>query len=215
MDLINQLDERNTGLGAIIFECKQSIDLYKIIALNADGINKTSTQFFFAHVQMLAAQSIILSFCKIYEQEKHHPLHSIPAILSLLENHNPPPKHTEAVKTFIMKHNSESPDIPAQTPHDLLCEVQREYESELKRYKDVRDKSLAHGEYRENVGAPLPSYDVMERLLNFAIDFYSMIHEAYTGIKPAQLKNDVRTLTDAVNVLRAIGLKDIKTDFLD
>lgn len=42
----NKLDNKNIELTKILYDLKQSLDLYKLIALNADKINKKSGKAF-------------------------------------------------------------------------------------------------------------------------------------------------------------------------
>jgi len=82
----------------------------------------------------------------------------------------------------------------------------------LKQYRDIK---IAHTEDTKEQIDSLPSYDIMENLLIFAIDFYLMVHIAYIGGHPVEHMKEKKVFTGLRSILKELGHENIKTDFDD
>ena len=211
-----KLDDKNIGLTKILFDLKQSLDLYKLIALNASEINAKGTgKSFFATTQRLAIKSYVIDICKIFEEKKRYELNSIPEILTFIQEKQIIPIDFDPIKDFAIKNGitiNQNSNYFKELNY-ILDNFLAENKEDFKRYKAFRDKKIAHTEDTKDRFDTLPSYDVMEKLLFFAIDFYEMIHEAYIGGIPVNHKNDKRCFDSLHKLLGKVGHNDIKVDF--
>jgi hypothetical protein len=75
----------------------------------------------------------------------------------------------------------------------------------------LRDKWIAHGEsgFAAN---DAPSYDHMERLFNFGLDFYVLVSRAIVLVGPSDLNGDRRVKASLKRMLQKLGCDAIRTD---
>jgi len=213
----SKLDELNIGLCKALYLASENLDLYKIIALNAGFIKiRGRSKNFFAHIQKLALDAFVIDICKIYEKGGGYELNTIPQILAHLQKEQLEPIAPKLIDTFIQKYGGElpEPDAIIERLKVVMRMFTKKNKSHFKSFKYVRDKIIAHSEFGAYEDS-LPSYDVMEKLLLFGIDFYSMIHRAYIGGVPVDYKRDKRVFHSARTLLKDLGLKDVKEDFDD
>jgi len=81
----------------------------------------------------------------------------------------------------------------------------------LKRFKTARDKVVAHSEYQAMIKT-VPSFDCMEKLFEFGADFYGAVSHSFIGCGPDDLRKRREVKRDFCKLLKAIGVKDIKTE---
>lgn len=210
-----KLDNKNIELAKILFELKKNVDLFKILTVNADNIKKRGRgKTFFAHIHRLALQSFIVNICKIFELEKKFELNSIHGILNYIESNKIASINGESIDKFIEKYGeNQEPNQDYIMILRKTCEhfYQKNIKG-LKKYDYARDKNMVHAEFgaeRRN----LPSYAEMENFLNFGIDFYSMISNAYMGIFPHEIQIDAQLFSSTLFVLEKFGIEGIKKDF--
>ncbi len=214
----NKLDSKNIELTKILFDLKQALDLHTLIGLNTDKINKKAGKVFFAYVQRIAMKSYVIDICKIYEEKKKNKLNSLPSIIDFIQGSKVKPLYPELAIQFI-KNNGEKivkNDYFGGPFNAILLKFRKDNKAEFKKLKTVRDSKIAHSEdsQRKNI-KNLPSYDSMEKLLHFAVDFYSLIHETYIGGYPVPHKRDKRVFASLHTILKQLGYINIKTEFDD
>lgn len=214
--MIKALDERNIELAKILFTLKQNIDLQKIFGLNADVINEQGCgKRFFAHVQMLATESCVMSICKIFEREnKQYHLNSIPAILNFIRTNKINPKYFEPIAKFISKYGSKIKNRKNYigTLIKIYKNFYKKHQISFKRYDFARNKVFAHAEYKAQINS-LPSPAVMKELLSFGVTFYYMISKAYINVGPHAIHSDKHVFSSIYRLLERLGIKDIKREF--
>lgn len=213
----SKLDELNIGLSKALYLANENLDLYKIIALNAGFIeSRGRSKNFFAHIRKLALDAFVIDICKIYENGGKNELNTIPQILAHLQKEQLKPLHPKPLETFIQEYIGDLSELDAviERLKGVLGTFIKKNKSHFKSFKYVRDKIIAHSEFAAYKDS-LPSYDVMDKLLFFGIDFYSAIHRAYIGGVPVDYKRDKRMFHSARTLLKDLGLKDVKEDFDD
>ena len=209
-DILEKLDDKNIELCKTIAGAKDSIDVYRIISLNAKIINeKGGGKHFFGHLQNIEIKHLALELCKMFENEGRYELTSIPAVLKYITSNTPPIKDAEAINKFMSKHANGTETI--SEVYSLFLEQHQNY---IDIIKEVRDKKIAHPEDIQ-IGGILPSYDILETLLNFSIDFYSMISIAYIGVSPVNYEHYTQIAGSLVNLLHKIGIEKVEREFLE
>jgi len=206
---------RNVELSKILFSLKQSIDLEKLLGLNADIINEKGTgKRFFSHIQMLLIESCVMNICKIFETEKNYPLNSVPAIINFIKTNKINPKYFEPITEFISKYGTFPEDKKdyIETLENICRDFYAKHQISFKRYDYARDKVIAHAEYHAQINS-LPSHKIMKELLLFGVEFYYMINKAYLDVGPHPIHSDKQVFSSACTLLEKLGIKDIKTEF--
>ena len=209
---LEKLYKKNKELAKILYDLKESLDLDKIIGLNANTLNSSGAgKQFFAYSQYLAQRYCAVSICKIFEKPKNYELNSIPGILDFIEREGFPFDSKEAEK-FKTKYGEKGQDSFAAVKKVSEIFIER-HKDNLEQVREFRDKRIAHSETITFENKSMPSYDVMEQLLQFGIDFYSMISRGYLRIVPVDFTRDARVLVSVCNLLKKIGIENIKKDF--
>jgi hypothetical protein len=214
-NIMEVLDQRNIELGRALYSLKQTIDIDKLIGLNADNLNKQGIgKKFFGHIQMISIESIAINICKIFEKEKKYPLNSIPGILSYIKLNNINPKWPTSIDEFMSKYGTSErgKDSYIEALENICNEFYKKHNISLGRYDYARDKVIAHTEYQAQKN-PLPSHAIMEEILVFGADFYSMINKAFIGVGPHQIDSDKQISSSLNRLFEKIGLNNIKTEF--
>jgi len=213
----SKIDDLNIGLSKVLYFLNENLDLYRIISLNAGFIkSRGRSKNLFAHIQKLALDAFVIDICKIYEKGGKYELNTIPQILPHIQKEQLEPLASKPIETFIQKYGEEvpNPDAIIERLKGVLCMFIKKNKSHFKSFKYARNKIIAHSEFGAYKDS-LPRYDVMEKLLLFGIDFYSMIHRAYIGGCPVDYKRDKQVFHSARTLLKDLGLKDVKEDFDD
>jgi len=221
---MDNLEEKNRELSKMLYQAKQSLDIYKFFALNAEQLKKNGKgRKFFAYIQQLTQKSFILDICKIFEEEKknkkgivNYPLNSILGIINYIEINDlsfirgKEEFILQFVNSYLCKDESIVSIQDIKTTYKLIVE---KFKCELKCLKELRDKYIAHPE--SAVELPnVPSFETNEQLLIFGMDFYSMITSAYfDGIVPCNINDQIAVISSLKNLLAEIGVKEIKEDF--
>jgi hypothetical protein len=207
------------------------LDVYCLIAINADSINKKGIgKSFWGFLQKSCIDLIALSICKIFECEKQnkqgkvkYELNSIDGVLRYLVNEKPSALDSLRVCDFIRKYGrSPNEDELLSGLSSTFAGFKEKYHKELERFKTHRDKGVAHSEFKgahseSEVNIGLPSYDVMERLFGFGADFYMLVSAAFVStasvsVVPCNLNSDRKVKVGLKRVLHELGLTDIKTE---
>lgn len=211
MTLGGPIDFKNIGLAKLLYELRQHLDVYCLIGVNAKALNALRIgQSFFGHLQQTEVQAIGLTICKIYEDEKQFPLNSVPGVCRFLVQDAPAGDET-MVRAFVAKYkgpSGHSADIAVKLTAERFLEERR---ADLNRFKEFRDKKVAHSEYKIEIPS-LPSYAAMEDFFEFGADFYTLVAEAFLGIGAAEMHRHVKVGFE--HVLRKLGLSDVRTEML-
>ena len=213
---LEQLDDKNIELCKVLYEIKESLELYKITALNAGKIKSFGAgKTFFAYVQMLAQKSVAINMCCILEKQKGFELNSIPGLLSYIRDKGIAANDQSPIDNFISKYGKSS-----QTLEETYSAFYSQHKQSIERIKNIRDKRIAHSEHPALTTAKnttsLPSYDAMEKILTFGIDFYPMVARAYLeNIFPVDYNRDAKVLTSTCSLLKKMGIDEITKDFAD
>jgi hypothetical protein len=220
---IENLDNKITELQIELYRVKCFLDIYKIIGLNYKEIKAIGWgQSFFWQVQQMSLDSYVLGICKVFEKEKKYELNSLPGIIKAAKEFKP--QDERPLMDLVSKHrdllvqrkeNCGSPSLAGI--EKIYKEFYKKYFIEDDRLVKVRDKIVAHPEYIEDVMKPknLPSYDMMEKILFFAIDMHSAISNAFLIVAPHPIKNDKRVFSSTHTILETLGISSVKTKFDD
>lgn len=183
-----------------IFLADQSYCLLKTSNDFADGINSANFGDLFGFLQLILSDKFILSVTKIFEKENpQYPIHSIPVVIGLLENHidvlsiYQKPNFLRVLKESglsgttleelsdsmltrkVIDHfNSTLPDINKKDN----CNLSRALDS----VKKIRDKRIAHDEKIETIDIPKVTFVELNNLLNYAKNFVEAIGWGYLSI---------------------------------
>lgn len=207
------IDRKNIDLAKVVFGLRQDLDVHAMLAGNWNMIKERSFGIpFFTQVRYRALDSIVLGVCKIYENEKRNRLNSIDAIVTELCKLKPKSLDDAAMNTFLKTYKrSLNKKSQAKALRSTLDQFRSKYSAELKSFRIARDKVIAHTEYDALIKT-VPSYDVMERLFEFAADFYATITSSFVGGSPDDLRKNRPVRTSLRRLLSEIGLSNLKID---
>lgn len=211
-------DDKNIGLLKNLFWLRQELDVYCLIAANADSINKKGAgKSFFVFLRRSCVDLIVINICKIYEYENNYELNSIEGVLKNIVNEQPSVLDSSRINEFVQKY-SHSPNEgeSLSSLSSTVTEFKKKYENELERFKTCRDKGVAHSEFGFNAD-DLPSYDVMEQLFDFGADFYMLVSAVFVSTPsvsfvPFDLNSNRKVKTGLIKILYEHNLTDIKTE---
>jgi len=189
----------NEGLMIDIFQADESISLYKMIGLNAEGINKYNFGELFGALQGVLSDRLVLSLNKLFEVEKKNPSRSIPSVLTYLEKN-----------AFILKINSksklisglnelggdgdfsENDPLPDSEFSKILVSRLRQFiphhkgDTKLSKtliaLRESRDKRIAHNEHIESTRIAGVTWNECIELLDFAKKFTATIGFGYLSL---------------------------------
>ncbi len=216
----SKTDNKNIGLVKILWELRQALDVYCLVAANTDSIEgKGAGKSFFRFLRTSHVHLIVIDICKIFEDEKkckqgkvRYELNSIDGVLKSLADSQPPVLGPAKVNSFVRKYsNGRGEDGTISAISLTVDDFKTKYQKELERFKTYRDKWCAHSEFGSNP-RDLPSYDIMERLFNFGLDFYMLVSEAFISVGPCDLNSDRKVKTGFRKVLLEHGLENVKTE---
>jgi hypothetical protein len=216
----SKTDNKNIGLVKNLWELRQALDVYCLIAANADSIGrKGAGKSFFGFLRTSCVRLIAIDICKMFEDEKKgkqgkvkYELNSIDGVLRSLADDKPTVLDPGEINSFARKYsNGRSEDGTLSTLLLTVEDFTIKYQKELERFKTFRDKWGAHSEFGFDP-RDLPSYDVMERLFNFGSDFYKLVSRAFVSVGPYDLNSDRTVRTGFMKVLQEHGLENVKTE---
>ena len=205
--LRSRLDRANIELAKELLSVKSSLDVYKLIGLNASRIGRGQT--FFGHVQRLSHLYVALGLAKIYEREKRHELCSVPGIYRLA-------KHVaiqspSAAMTFAREYGVESCGKWVQDVDHVLSKQQPLLGKHLQVVDKVRNTRIAHLQQDAPVGN-LPSIAAFEELLAFAVAFHSFVNEAFLSTGSHPILHDGTMSGSLSTVLKDVGVSNVVRD---
>jgi hypothetical protein len=215
----SKTDNKNIGLVKNLWGLRQALDVYCLISTNWKAIENGGVGKNFFNFLMMSCQYLIaLYICKVFEEETDkqgkvkHELNSIDGVLRSLADSNPPVRDFAKVNSFVRKYSNGRGEDGTLLALSLTVEdFKIKYQKELDRFKTFRNKRGAHSEFGFDPRG-LPSYDVMERLFNFGLDFYMLVSEAFISVGPADLNSDRRVKASLERMLRKLGFEKIKTE---
>ena len=201
-----------------LWELRQALDVYCLVAANADSIGKKGAgKSFFYFLRISYVHLIAIDICKIFEDEckqgkVRYELNSIDGVLKSLADSQPSVPNPAKVNSFVRKYsNGRGEDGTISVISLTVDDFKTKYQKELERFKTFRDKRGAHSEFGFNP-RDLPSYDIMERLFNFGLDFYMLVSEAFISVGPCDLNSDRKVKRGFMKVLLEHGLENVKTE---
>jgi len=213
----SKTDHKNIGLVKNLWQLRQALDVFCLISVNANAINKTvgGGKKFFVFVQILCLDLIILYISKIFEKEKKkrggYELNSIDGVLRAIENDGADVWDSEKIKEFVKKYGSGSDNCGLAAISAVVEVFTERHHEALSRFKTLRDKRIAHGESKFSAEYA-PSYDEMEQLFDFGLDFYMLVSRAIVSVIPVNLNNDRKVKTSLKKLLKTLGCEEIKTE---
>jgi hypothetical protein len=219
---IKELIARTNELQLIIYAGKHALDIQKVLWLNADKINKTGKgKRFLSHCQTAYQDILVLSICKIFDKQQNYELSSLPHILDFIKNNNLNPLQTNPINDFTSKYNSKIKDKllninTIKNIYDYFC---NKHKKPLKKYKDMRDKVVAHPEFTKNLSLnpyekfKLPSPKITKEIIVFSYDCLNLICSIFSNKFPHYILEDKAISSSLITILEELGIKDIKTDF--
>jgi len=217
--LNSKMDNKNIGLSKNLSWLRQELDVYCLITVNTDSINKKGAgKDFWAFLQGSYKKLITLNICKIYEYQKTYELNSIKGVLKhITDEQSLTSYQSSQVRSFVQKYGNEPNE------NELLCELsstvakfRKKHQADLKKFKTYRDKAVAHSESGFDPDK-LPSYDVMESLFDFGADFYELVVNAFISnasfsANPCDLNSNRKVKTGLIRILSEHCVEDIKTE---
>ena len=211
----SKMDHKNIALAKNLYWLRQELDVHCLISVNTHSIEKRGVgKSFFVFLRKSSIDLITLNICRIYEYEKRHELNSIEGVLKYIIREQPSGLDMSRIKDFIGKydHNTDEGQ-PLSALSSTVARFKAKYQKELERFKTYRNKSVAHTEFGFNPD-DLPSYDVMERLFNFASEFYMLVSAAFISVSPCDLNSNSnrKVRVGLERILRQLGLQDIKRE---
>jgi len=211
-----KIDFKNIGLVKILFNLRQDLDIYTLVALNADKLNRRGQgRSFWGRIQDLSICSIVLAITKIYEEEKRYELNSVPGLMRMLEVENFVPLENRRSNEFFKEYGRFAPSSDP-SPNVYLRKVVNEFiaskDRDLVLLKDSRDKTITHGEFGASSHA-LPSFDTIEGLYRFAKDVYSVVCDDYVGVGPADLDSSRTLIVGLESILEELCGERIDTEW--
>ncbi|MBN2138838.1 MAG: hypothetical protein JW720_13600 [Sedimentisphaerales bacterium] len=221
MEIDAAIDNRNTGLVKNLAMLRNTLDVYCLISANSNAINKSNVSTnFFTFIEMSCHRLIILYICKVFEKENvnqgkvRYELDSIEGLLRHIRNEN---KNVldkfgkAAVADFLQKYGDGSGENGVEAISSAVENFKRKHSRALNKFKTVRDKWLAHCESGFNPKYA-PSYDIMEKLFNFGLDFYMLVSKAFLSVGQADLNKNRKVKMGFKRMLEELGLKEIRTE---
>ena len=221
-----KIDDKNNGLLMNLWRLRQALDVYCLISANATCISRRGGRWnFFGFLRTACVHLIAHDICKLFEKERHkrekvkYELNSIDGVLRSLARDKPNVLNTVTIDSFVLKYDPGQDEHGTLSPPDNNIEklsravdnFKKKYHAELERFKTFRDKWAAHSEF-SFTPKDLPSYDIMERLFNFGMDFYMLVSEAFIGVGPLNLNADRRVKASLKGVLKALGIEEIRME---
>ena len=214
-----KIDDKNIGLLMNLWRLRQALDIYCLIAANGDGISRRGGgKNFFGFLRTACVHLIAIDICKVFEKERHrrknvkYELNSIDGVLGSFTGVKANVLETGCINSFVLKYGNGHGEDETVSALALTFRVfEAKYHAELERFKTFRDKWAAHSESSFTPG-DLPSYDIMERLFNFGMDFYMVVSRAFIGAGPLNLNDDRRIKESLKVVLKAFGIKEIRNE---
>jgi hypothetical protein len=202
------LDRANIALGHELLAVKSSLDVYRIIGLNASRIVLGTA--FFGHLQGLHHDSVALGLAKVYEREKNYELCSVSGVHRLAKEATI--LRPESVATFTRAYGVE-PSGDWVHDVDAVFAKQRPIVGEhLQAVNRARDTRIAHLQQNAPTG-DMPSYAAFEALLTFAVAFRSFVSDCFLGTHGHPVLSDRGVAHGLVAVLEATGVTDVVQDF--
>jgi AbiU2 len=189
-DIQEQLkDILGNGVGLDIFVAEEAIYLYEVIGNHKDALTQKKYDHLFGVFQSVLASRLILSINKIYEKVGRYPTRSIPAALSLLEQH---------CENFKIQDRDGLEQKLAELGFDReslreLCEPQLTQmvikylkkgcpsQDDLNALKTHRDKRIAHNEAINDDKLPEILWGEPEKLLEYAKHVMGILGNHYLG----------------------------------
>ncbi|MCJ7730165.1 MAG: hypothetical protein MUO27_09855 [Sedimentisphaerales bacterium] len=217
----SKTDNKNIGLARDnLWELRQALDVYCLVAANADSIEKKGAgKSFFRFLRTSYVHLIAIDICKIFEDEKkskhgkvEHELNSIDGVLRSLADDKPSVLDSAKINSFVRKYSSGRGEDGTLLALSLTVDdFKTKYQKELERFKTFRNKRGAHSEFGFNP-SDLPSYDVMEQLFNFGLDFYMLVSKAFISVGPFDLNSERTVRTGFRKVLLEHGIENVKNE---
>ena len=228
-DAKNRLsDLLSKGLAIDIFLAEQALAIEEVIGKNAEAINKANFGRVFGPIQTVLVRDAILATCRLFEPEKQFPLRSIPAAIKLLDAQiaNLQIEQRHYVVDWLVKQGYEQfklAQLGDRAMTQLLLQTFSERlpqgeSSDLtkawKALKTRRDKVLAHHEVVEASALPQATYADLDKLLDYAKDFVSVIGMGYLSTAFSVMYKKERLSSDAGVVGRGLRRLLRKTGIL-
>lgn len=214
-----KIDDKNIGLLNDLRRLRQALDVYCLISANAAGITRRGGgKNFFCFLRTACVRLIAIDICKLFEKERHkrktvkYELNSIDGVLASFAGVKANVLETRRINGFVRKYgNGPGEDETVRALSLTVDYFVAKYKTELMRFKTFRDKRAAHSEFSFTL-EDLPSYDIMERLFNFGMDFYMVVSRAFIGVVPLDLNADRRVKASLKGVLKALGIEEIRNE---
>ncbi|RYD19405.1 MAG: hypothetical protein EOP88_19115 [Verrucomicrobiaceae bacterium] len=204
-----KLDATNVGLLRMAYNLRQSLDLYRLVGLNATDLNERSPQLW-AHIQILCHESIAVIICKMFENRSRNDLNSIPCIIALI-NPDCSDHQKFLIQQFAEKFEVSGKWTDAREFLRQAFDVFRDRHLEtLNNLRKFRDKFVAHSEFGAEIES-LASQDEFETLFDFAADFYRLVSDTLLNIGPALIGGPVGV--QMFDLLKSIEVPDPKFKF--
>ncbi len=205
-----RLDDANIQLSKELWLIKSSLDVYRVIGLNAKSLNYGRS--FLAFVQKLSLDAVALGLARVFEKAETHELCSVTGVYRLAKQAQI--QDIAAARAFVTKYG-------ITATQDWIQDVDRVFSVQRDRIHDhmqaidrVRNTRLAHIQ-QEAPDGTLPSIAAFEYLLAFAFDFHSFVNEAFLNVVSHEILDDKQIESSLLSLLKKTGISDPLSQFKD
>ena len=141
-----KLDSKNIELTKVLFKIKQSLEVEKLLMINAKQINKKAGKTFFLHAYSLAINTSVLDICRILEVNKRYKLNSLPSVINFIEGNNIKPLHLPPIQEYCKKYKEQftKSTCPTTAFKQIFSSFEKQHKKDLFIMKNFRDISVAH-----------------------------------------------------------------------
>lgn len=175
--LISKADQKNYNVAGLLKNLRQYLDIYRMIGLNIPALKEHGgNDNFWALIQLALHDDIVLSICKIYEDEDRWQRNSIPGVIRSIPDEVFSEGQRAAVARFGRQYGNHTPCSVCVRCHlkATLDQFTKDQKDAFRRIRHQRDKFGAHSEYGAKA-EKLPLYEKYEVLFDFAVEFYRTV----------------------------------------
>lgn len=207
------LDNANIRLYQELALIKASLDIYKLIGLNASLINANpKIKSYFGTVSNQSLSTIVLGLEKIFERESTDDMRlcSVRGILRLAKESGHP---NVSSNSFATKYGVNPTANWVDDIDSVLAKQRPVFRKHLAATSKYRNERLAHSAQVVSDNYQLPSITAFEQLLEFVDDFRTFINSEFLGVASGAILDYNVTCVSFLNLLRELGIREPISDF--
>ena len=209
------LDRRTDQLGLACYKIRQNIDIFRIIALNVEKLKAVAaSENFWGFTQSQAQIYVAITLAAVFEKnDANFTLCSIPAIICDLPDDFPNADHSQFEK-LLEKHGSKvNPTSARESVRAAYRAITMKHKASIDQIITIRNKRACHLELLEPglLESWFPSFDELERLWEFGVDVYELLHHEFNNVGPALMPRRVQV--GLIRTLKALGVENPQEDY--